>query len=276
MRPTTLCLIAGVVLVLPHTRARACDRLPLATLTFASFPADGALNVPLDATPLVPAAAPGTFDFTARTGLALQQGPDFADPAAITVVDADVVTDGLLVLGEYRREEAVLRLVPRGPLEPRTLYRLVDDAGPIAEFTTGTDVAVDAAPVLEAPIATVVNSTGANRDDTGFECGFDGIATIAVQPAIDNDGVPLIGLATLADGDDLQGLGAPTLTVFGDAPLVWDVAVMDSAGRRSPSTTVAADLSVVAGCSQSGTGAAPLAGLAVLLLRRRRQAHRPS
>jgi uncharacterized protein (TIGR03382 family) len=273
MRPITCCLIAGVVLVLPHTRARACDRLPLSTLTFASFPADGALNVPLDATPLVPAAAPGTFDFAARTGLALQQGPDF------NVVDTDVVVDGLVVLGEYRREEAVVRLVPRAPLEPSTLYRLVDDDGPIAEFTTGTDTAVDAAPVLLAPTATLVGSTGANHDDTGFECGFDGIATIAVQPAIDNDGVALIGVATLAVDDDseaLQGLGSPTLTVFGEGPLEWNVAVMDSAGRRSPSTTVAADLSVVGGCSQSGTGAAPLAVLAVLVLRRRRQAHRPS
>jgi MYXO-CTERM domain-containing protein len=261
---------------MPHTRARACDRLPLSTLTFASFPADGTRNVPLDATPLIPAAAPGTFDFAARTGLALQQGPDFD---VVTVVDADVVADGLVVVGEYGREEAVVRLVPRAPLEPITLYRLVDDAGSIAEFTTGTDTAVDAAPVLLAPTATLVDSTGANRDDTGFECAFDGIATIAVQPAVDNDSVPLIGVATVVgdvDDDPLQGLGSPTLTVFGDGPLTWDVAVMDSAGRRSPSTTVSADLSVVGGCSQSGTGAAPLAGLGMLLLRRRRQAHRPS
>ena len=270
MRPTICCLVAGVVCSLPHTRARACDRLPLSTLTFASFPADGARNVPLDATPLVPSAAPGTFDFAARTGLALQQGPDF------NVVNTDVVADGLVVLGEYGREEAVVRLVPRAPLAPNTLYRLVDDDGPIAEFRTGTDNAVDAAPVLLAPTATLFDSTGANRDDTGFECGFDGIATIVVQPAIDNDNVALIGVATLAGDDDsdaLQGLGWPTLTVFGDAPREWNVAVMDSTGRRSPSTTVSADLSVVGGCSQSGTGAAPLAGLGVLLLRRRRQAH---
>lgn len=274
------------VLLVPAP-ARACDRLPIPIGTFTAFPADGAIDVATDARPIVPVFRDATFN---ERRPRLLQGPDFTDVA--------VDIDRLAVRGEFGRLERMWRLTPRATLEPLTLYRLVDDAAAdanspaadantrIAEFTTGDGTT--GAPTLSAPVVAVTGTAGAQRDTTGFFCAFDGTATLVVTPALDNDGVPLLAVAGIGQAPDLDaatsdndaafdpdapavdGLGAPDVLIFGDGPLEVEVAMMDVAGRLSPTTTVAVDLSE-AGCAQAptGTGLAGLAGLALLRRRRR-------
>jgi hypothetical protein len=237
-------------------RSRACDQIGSLPIAFASFPADGAVGVPLNVTPLVP----GTDEFQGPiTGHELR-GPD--GPVAIGSIAVDVV-------GEIAT--TMLQLVPAAPLSPATTYTLVDTRGGVATFTTGTAVDDD---VPAAPAVVVGAVTAPDPDRTGFGCGVRGRAALTVDvpdghtAIVARDSDPLLS-AVLADVD-VDG----DLVVFADADFEARVALLDLAGHVSLPTRVDVALPAPAGCTSAGGGAGANALVFLALLRRARRRRR--
>lgn len=244
----------AAVLVGAAPPALACSQLLAPPIAFESFPVDGSVGVPLNATPFVA----GTDEFLqARTGQRLD-GPD--GPVAVALVDVDVV-------GEAAGR--LVRLVPAAPLAPLTTYTLSDDlAGAFTTFTTGDSIDDDTpdAPAIELGVITTPVP-----DTTGFGCSVRGSAELIVDvppghaAIVGRDTDPLLG-AVLADAD-IDG----DLLVVADESFQARVALLDVAGHVSAPTRV--DVTIpVAGCSCAVASPADAAlPLVALLVRRRRR-----
>jgi hypothetical protein len=257
--------VALVVVVLAQLSAsrpvRACSIASGTAVPFASFPADGATNVPLNVTPFVRGLA--DLGTQALTGIALI-GPDELQVAH--TVAATVVTD----LGG---PVELLQLLPGEELLPDSIYRIVHDGGDIAMFTTGV-VADEEAPRLTS---TEVSETFAPSDDEApiwpfqavYDCEFPGAAKIAWAAS-----EPVIAFAALAAEPSLSTEMVASsrdddLFVSVDSDRKVRVLAVDMAGHLSNVESVDVELPKEEGCAQWGPSSAPLL-VALLVLRRRR------
>lgn len=228
----TLAVLAVLaVLALGSRSVEACDRILGTVLGFTSFPADGAIGVPLNATPFVTGAPEGLRLFAADL--------DVEVAASVETIE---------VKGEFGRAEILARLVPAEALSALTVYELRREEVTIATFGTGSGID-DAAP--GAPTADVTERVAAEEDTTGFSCAFDGFAVLVVDG---EDGGLIVGAFDEDVAIDSTWSGASTtdtLTVFSPEPIDLRVAVVDLAGNISPSTQLDVEIPSAScgGCS---------------------------
>ena len=252
-------LALAVAALVAHARpSRACSLAADTAVPFASFPSDGATDVPLNATPFVRGVDPAVG---ARLEAIALVGPgEEVVPAATATT---VVTD----LGG---PVDLVQLLPQAPLSPRTAYRIVHEGGDIATFTTG-DAEDEEAPRL-TPSDITSTSPPTDGEESWFglwsvsSCGsFPGSATLRAHPS-----EPVIVFATFAEepslaSDMVASSREDELFVSLREDGAVRVLAVDVAGHLSNVDTVEVDLPEAGGCAQAGDGVVPL-GAALALL----------